>query len=46
MLVCSKNLFFVKKLQKQANNKDVKFWSYIFSNKISLNNKYIITKKD
>ena len=46
MIVCQKNLYHVKKLQKQAHNKNVKFKSYAPGNKIWLNSKYIKTKQN
>ena len=46
MIVCYKNLHHAQELQKQAYNKGVKSWSYITSNKIWLNTKYIKTKRN
>lgn len=44
MIVCQKKLYYTKKLQKQAKNKDVKPRNYTFNNKIWLNGKFIKTK--
>lgn len=44
MIVCRKNLHHAQKFQQQAHNKAVKPGSYVFGNKIWLDNKYIKTK--
>ena len=44
--VCRENLYYTQKLQKQANNKDVKPRSYAPSDKVWLNRKYIKTKQN
>ena len=44
MIVCRENLYHAQKLQKQADNKDVKPRSYASNNKVWLNSKYIKTK--
>ena len=44
MIVCQKNLHHAQKLQKRAQNKGVKPWSYVSGKKIWLNSKYIKTK--
>ena len=44
--VCRENLYYAQKLQKQANNKDVKPRSYAPSEKVWLNSKYIKTKRN
>ena len=41
--VCQKNLHHVQKLQNQGNDKGVKPRSYVFSDKVWLNSKYIKT---
>ena len=43
MIVCKKNLYYIQKLWKLAQNKDVKSPSYVSSNKVWLNTKYIKT---
>lgn len=42
--VCQKNIHHAQEIQKQASDKIVKHRSYIFSNKVWLNNRYIKTK--
>lgn len=44
MVVCQENLSYLEKLQKQAYNKGVKPWNYVFNNKIWVNSKYFKTK--
>ena len=44
--VCRENLHHAQKLQKQAHNKNVKPKSYVSSDKVWLNNKYIKTKRN
>ena len=44
IIVCKKNLYHAQKPQKWVYNKDVKPRSYILSNKVWLNSKYIKTK--
>ena len=44
MIVCQENLHHAQKLQKQAHNKGVKFWSYALGEKVWLNSKYIKSK--
>ena len=44
MIVCQENLYHAQKLQKQAHDKGIKPWSYVLSNKVWLNSKYIKTK--
>ena len=44
MIVCQENLHHAQELQKQAHNKGVKPWSYVPSEKVWLNSKYIKTK--
>ena len=46
MIVCQKNLYYTKKLQKQAHNKGVKPQNYASGKKIWLNSKYIKTKRN
>ena len=46
IIVYKKNLYYSLKLQKRAYNKGVKPWSYIPSNKVWLNNKYIKIKEN
>ena len=46
MIVCRENLYFAQKLQKRAHDKGVKPRSYVSSNKIWLNSKYIKTKQN
>ena len=46
MIVCEKNLYHAQELQKQAYNKAIKPRSYIFSNKVWLNSKYIKIKQN
>ena len=46
MIVCRENLYYAQELQKQAQNKDIKSWSYAFNNKVWLNSKYIKTKQN
>ena len=46
MTVCRENLHHAQKLQKQAHNKNVKPKSYVSSDKVWLNNKYIKTKRN
>ena len=43
MIVCQENLHYAQELQKRANNKGVKPWSYTPSEKVWLNSKYIKT---
>ena len=44
MTVCRENLHHAQELQKQAHDKSVKLRSYVPSNKVWLNSKYIKTK--
>ena len=44
MIVCRENLRHAPELQKQAYDKGVKPWSYVPSEKVWLNSKYIKTK--
>ena len=46
MAVCWENLQHAQNLQKQADNKGIKPRSYVSSNKVWLNNKYIKTKQN
>ena len=46
MDICCQNLLYAQNLQKQVYNKEVKLWSYIPSEKVWLNSKYIKTKKN
>ena len=46
MAVCCKNLRHTQKLQKQAQDKNVKHKSYAPNNKIWLNTKYIKAKEN
>ena len=46
MTVCRKNVYHAQKLQKRAYNKSIKPRSYIPSDKVLLNNKYIKTKRN
>lgn len=46
MTLCQKKFCHAQKLQKQANNKDIKPKTYVFGNKIWLNSKYIKTKQN
>ena len=46
MTVCRKNFHYAQDLQKQAYNKGVEPKSYVYSDKIWLNNKYIKTKRN
>ena len=46
MIVCRKNFYYTQKLQKWAYDKGVKPRSYIPSDKIWLNSKYIKTKQN
>lgn len=43
-LICQQNLLHAEKLQKLANDKDIKPRSYVSSKKICLNDKYIQIK--
>ena len=45
IFICRKNLHHAQKLQKQAQNKGVKPWSYALGDKVWLNSKYIKTKQ-
>lgn len=45
MTVCRKNLYYAQDLQKQTHDKNVEAKSYVPSNKIWLNSKYIKTKQ-
>ena len=44
MTVYRENLYYLQELQKQGYDKGLKPKSYIFDNKVWLNNKYIKTK--
>ena len=44
MIVCQENIHHAQKFQKQADNQSVKFWSYVFGDKVWLNSKYMKTK--
>ena len=46
IVVCGNNLYHAQELQKRAHNKRVKSWSYAFSNKVWLNNKFIKIKQN
>ena len=46
MIVCQKNFYYTQELQKRVYNKDVKFRSYAFNDKVWLNSKYIKTKQN
>ena len=46
MIICWKNLYCIKKLQKLAHNKGIKPKSYTLENKFWLNSKYIKTKQN
>ena len=46
MNIYCQNLLHVQNLQKQANDKEVKPWSYVPGKKVSLNSKYIKRKKN
>ena len=46
MIVCRENLQHAQELQKQAHNKGVKPKSYVSSDKVWLNSKYIKTKQN
>ena len=44
MIFCQKNLYHTQELQKWAHDNGVKPWSYVSSEKVWLNSKYIKTK--
>ncbi len=44
MIIYRENLYYTQKFQKKAYDKVVKPKSYIFGNKVWLNNRYIKTK--
>ena len=46
MIIYCKNLLRIQKLQKQVHNKDIKSRSYISSNKVWFNSKYIKIKQN
>ena len=46
MTICWENFHHAQELQKQAHNKDVKPRSYVPSDKVWLNSKYIKTKQN
>ena len=46
IIVCQENLYYAQDLQKWAHNKRVKPRSYVPSNKVWLNSKYIKTKQN
>ena len=46
MAACRENLEHTQKLQKRANNKETKPKSYVLSEKVWLNSKYIKTKRN
>ena len=46
MIICRENLYNAQEIQKQANDKGVKPRSYILSDKVYLNSKYIKTKQN
>ena len=46
MIVCRENLHHAQEPQKRAHDKGVKLWSYVPSEKIWLNSKYIKTKRN
>ena len=46
MIVCQENLHHAQELQKQAHDKGVKPRSYASGEKVSLNSKYIKTKRN
>lgn len=45
MAIYLENFYYTQNLQKLAHNKDIKPRSYILSDKICLNKKYIKTKQ-
>ena len=46
MAVCQQNFHYAQKLQKQTNDKGVKFWSYALGNKVWLSSKHLKTKRN
>ena len=46
MIVCRKNLYYAQKFQKPAHNKGIKPRTYVPSNKVWLNSKYIKTNQN
>lgn len=46
MLIYCQNLLYAQKLQMRVYNKNVKPWSYALGKKVSLNCKYIKTKRN
>lgn len=44
MIIYKENFYYAPKIQKQAHNKAIISKSDVFSNKVSLNNKYIKSK--
>ena len=46
MIVCQENLYHTQKLQKQTHNKDIKPRSYVSSENVWLNSKYIKIKQN
>ena len=45
MIICQQNFLHSQELQKQANIKSVKLWSYASGEKVWLNSKYIKIKR-
>lgn len=43
--ICHQNLLHTQDLQKQANDKNVKPWSYVLGKSFCLNSKYIKTSR-
>ena len=46
IIICQENIYHSQKLQKQAQYKSVKPRTYVPSNKVWLNSKYIIIKRE
>ena len=46
MIIYCKKFHYAQKLQKRAHNKGVKPWRYVFSEKVWLNSKYIMIKRN
>ena len=46
IIICQENLYHTQEILKRAHNRVVKPWSYIPSNKLWLNSKYIKTKRN
>ena len=45
MIIYKKNFYYIWKYKKQNHNKNIRSQSYIISNKLQLNSKYIKTKQ-